>query len=108
MKEKTKQLFKAVNTLGGLFREKHITLKAIPSSLHTKERKGDVRVVVSKKVVTSAVSRNTIKRRVKDIIERVAPKLHGVVYVKKGIEELSQKELTEEIVSTIGQLEGKK
>jgi len=79
---------------GGLFSSKHLSLKA----LKVGSSKSEVRVVVSKKVAPSAVSRNRLRRRIRGLFEEIGPKsIQAIFFAKKGVNEISLKELREEI-----------
>ena len=62
-------------------------------------------VVVSKKVLKSAVGRNRIRRRVYEIIRHELPKIDGpldavVMIFHKSVKDISHEELKENIVNT--------
>lgn len=60
-------------------------------------------IVVSKKIVSGAVSRNLLKRRIREAIKSVSTKNSpkGIFYTKKGIEKLSFQKIKSEISSLI-------
>ena len=62
-------------------------------------------MVVSKKVLKSAVGRNRIRRRVYEIIRHELPKIDGtfdvaVMIFHKSVKDISHEELKENIVNT--------
>ena len=64
-----------------------------------------ITVVVSKKVLKSAVGRNRIRRRVYEIIRHELPKIDGtfdvaVMIFHKSVKDISHEELKENIVNT--------
>lgn len=94
MKEQTKNLFRTVMKSGGLFSSKHLSLKVIKEGL----LKSEVRVVVSKKVVPLAVSRNLVRRRVGAFFKETDPKsIQAIFFAKKGIDKISSEELRKEV-----------
>lgn len=104
MKEKTKSFFKTVTKSGGLFNSDHLSLKAIKGG----PLKSEVRVVVSKKVASSAVSRNRIRRQVRGLFEEInPPSIQAIFYAKAGVKDLSLKELRKEVGSLIKDLHKK-
>lgn len=93
MKKITKNLFRAVTKDGGARSSRHFLLKA----LKTLPQHADVRVVVSQKTVSSAVSRNRIKRRVRAIFKETHPSLQAIFFVKKGAARISFNDIRGEI-----------
>ncbi len=59
-------------------------------------------VIVGKKIIKKAVNRNLLKRRLREIFKDSPTK--GIVYTKKGIENLTYKELKEQAQQIIKQL----
>ncbi len=59
-------------------------------------------VIVGKKVIKKAVNRNLLKRRLREIFKDSPTK--GIVYARKGIENLTYKELKEQARQIIKQL----
>ncbi|MFC1730964.1 ribonuclease P protein component [candidate division KSB1 bacterium] len=105
MKEKTKSFFQTVTKSGGLFNSDHLSLKATKGG----SSKSEVHVVVSKKVVPSAVSRNRIRRRVRGLFEEINPSsMQAVFYTKKGAKDISLNKLREEVGSLISDVEREK
>jgi len=101
MKEKTKSFFQTVTRSGGLFNSDHLSLKAITG----KSLISEVRIVVSKKVVPSAVSRNRIRRQIRGLFEEInPPSTHAIFYAKKGVEDISLKDLRKEVSGLIGDI----
>lgn len=83
---------------GGLFSTKDLSLKIIKGE----SLKSEVRVVVSKKTIPSAVFRNRLKRRIRSIFKEARPQsLQAIFYAKAGISELSFKELRKEVICLI-------
>lgn len=70
-------------------------------SLKTDDRLEGFVIVVGKKVASLAVHRNKIRRRLREILQEVASKQSGTVYTKKGIDELTFKELKKEVSELI-------
>jgi len=92
--EKTKNFFNTVSKYGVLFHSNHLSIK----TLNDKTKEYESHIIISKKVSPSAVSRNKIKRRVKALFKEISPKSKKVIfYGKKGISNLSFKELQEEV-----------
>jgi ribonuclease P protein component len=101
MKEQTKTFFRTVMKSGGLVNSEHLSLKIVKDS----SLKSEVRVVVSKKVIPLAVSRNSFKRRVRQLFEEMDLKsVQAIFFAKKGVGEISLKELREEVVYLIDKL----
>ncbi len=86
---------------GKMFSSKHLSLKAVSSDVS----KPGVRVVVSKKVVNKAVTRNLIRRRIKGLFKEIGPKILVVFYVKKGVDGISLKELRKEVIYLINKVQ---
>lgn len=70
-----------------------------------KDEKSTFAVVVSKKVASSAVARNKIKRNCYHVLRDLSPKVKNsykiIFFVKKGVEKLSFKDLSSEIHSAL-------
>ena len=94
MKQITKNLFKAITRRGFSGSSAHFSLKAIQADFKAPT---DVRVVASKKIIPSAVSRNRLKRRVRAIFNEVQPSIQAVFFVKKGAAVISFNEMRREI-----------
>ncbi|MEX0652183.1 MAG: ribonuclease P protein component [Candidatus Paceibacterota bacterium] len=94
MREKTETFFKTVMKSGGLFSSPHLSLRAVKLGV----KKTQVRVVISKKTIKHATARNLLRRRVRGLFEEVAPyPIEAIFYTKKGAQDISKKELREEI-----------
>jgi len=96
-----KGFFKKPQKKEGFFTSKNLTLKTFINTLSTQT----FSVVVSSKELSRATERNLLKRRIKESI-KIAIKnnkkpVKGVFYTKKGIEQLSFKELSKEIKDLI-------
>lgn len=69
------------------------------------ESKSTFAIVVSKKVASSAVARNKIKRKcyhaLRDMVPKIKDSYKIVFFAKKGLEKLSFKELEENIYSLL-------
>ncbi|PCI28834.1 ribonuclease P protein component [Candidatus Kaiserbacteria bacterium] len=76
----------------------HVSVRSIKTSSPTKAT-----VVISKKVEKTAVGRNRIKRRVREILKEV--KLPNertiIIYAKKGINEIKREALKVEIQEAV-------
>ena len=87
---------------GSSVRTQKITVK-FAKNPHRKDSR--FAVVVSKKVLKSAVGRNRIRRRVYEIIRHELPKIDGtfdvaVMIFHKSVKDISHEELKENIVNT--------
>ncbi|MCW9054932.1 MAG: ribonuclease P protein component [Candidatus Pacebacteria bacterium] len=91
MKEETKEFFTSVMRGGSLHHSPHLSLKFLLGG------EAPVRVVVSKKVVSSAVSRNRLKRRIRAIFKEIHPPIQAIVFAKKGVGEVSFDDLRAEL-----------
>lgn len=94
MKQTTKDLFGAITRSGASKSSAHFSLKALKTASF---KSADVRVVASKKVISSAVSRNRLKRRIRAIFNEMQPPLQAIFFVKKGGAPLPFNVLREEI-----------
>ncbi len=98
MKKETKMLFRTVIGSGSLFSSKHLSLRAVRDSV----AESDIRVVVSKKVVSKAVSRNRLKRQIKWLVRETKPQsICAVFYTKKGADKVTLEELRREVIYLI-------
>lgn len=97
MKQSTKDFFKDVKKKGSLRQTEHLSFKFLPAG------RGDVRVVISKKIISRAVTRNLLKRRIlnlyKRLLELKEDGSQGVFFVKKGADSLPLSVLREEVMS---------
>lgn len=87
---------------GTSVRTQKITVKFVKNP-HRKDSR--FAVVVSKKVLKSAVGRNRIRRRVYEIIRHELPKIDGtfdvaVMIFHKSVKDISHEELKENIINT--------
>ena len=87
---------------GSSVRTQKITVKFVKNPYRKDSR---FAVVVSKKVLKSAVGRNRIRRRVYEIIRHELPKIDGtfdvaVMIFHKSVKDISHEELKENIVNT--------
>lgn len=98
MREQTKKFFETVTKSGSLFSSKHLSIRVISE----KSLKSEIRIIVSKKVASSAVSRNRIRRRIRGLFgELDLQSVQIVLYTKKGVETMSIKELRKEVIYLI-------
>ena len=87
---------------GSSVRTQKITVKFVKNPYRKDSR---FAVVVSKKVLKSAVGRNRIRRRVYEIIRHELPKIDGtfdvvVMIFHKSVKDISHEELKESIINT--------
>ncbi len=104
LKSQTKTFFKTVVESGGLFNSKHLSLKAVSKETLMPE----VKIIISKKVVSSAVDRNHLRRRVRGIFNNAGGNhMWAIFYAKKGSGGLSFKDLQSEVKYLIKKLNSK-
>lgn len=92
MKERTKEFFSAVQKHGTVVHTDHFSIKSLPAT-----GAGEVRVVVSKKVASSAAARNLLKRRVRAIFYDSKRPVDAIVFTRKGASQLSFQAIKVEI-----------
>lgn len=94
MREQTKKFFETVTKSGSLFNSKHLSIKVISEE----SIKSEIRIIISKKIAPSAVSRNHIRRRIRGLFKEMdLQSIQAILYTKKGVEAMSVKELREEV-----------
>ncbi|OGG55196.1 hypothetical protein A3D62_02675 [Candidatus Kaiserbacteria bacterium RIFCSPHIGHO2_02_FULL_49_11] len=101
MKSMPRHLFNVVMKRGSLVHTPHLSLKKL--SLPGEH----VSVVVSRKVLASAVARNTLKRRIRAIAAESGIKdMHGIFFAKKGAGALSIADLKDEALGVLKKSRG--
>ncbi len=94
LKLQTKNFFKTVMKFGGLFNSKHFSLKTVNKNVS----KPEIKIIISKKVISSAVKRNKLRRRIRGIFNKTKNNdIWAVFYTKKGSGELSYIEIKSEV-----------
>lgn len=97
-----KKNFPSLSGKGRSFFADQITLRIIPQQEKTFSKAS---IVVSKKVLKTAVGRNRIRRRVYATLEEFLPNIQSgfflIFYPKAPIEKISSKELRNQIFTTL-------
>ena len=92
-----RKLFEEVAKKGKSFSSPYLSLKTAP----TAENQSRFAFVVSSKVAKKAVDRNKIKRRARNIVQKLLVKIkkqiNAIIFFKKGAEKLTFSELEKEI-----------
>lgn len=95
-----KSEFPGILKNGKVFHSPHLYLRVVFDGKDT-----ELAFVIPKKVVKGAISRNKIKRRGYNILKELEIKpLKGIFFAKKGINEVSFKNLQEEIISILNKV----
>lgn len=104
LSEKPENFFNIVMKGGTLSHSPHLSLKSFHNTTSTNCH---FTIVVSKKVVKSAVTRNKVKRRLRMLFQELKPKKNvlGIFFAKKGIDTVSFSELRKEAYLLIGKID---
>lgn len=97
-----KKLFEEVSKKGKSFSSPYLSVKIAPNE----ENQSRFAFVVGSGVAKHAVGRNKIKRRARNIIQKIIPKIKGkinaIMFFKKGSEKLTFAELEKQINDIFG------